>query len=216
MLVEILMQYSHVSEVKAVVNLERVDLSEYKQLKSLLDLSKDYPKLSELPDNISGLSDLYELSLDGSNVELFPESIKNLDNLEILTLNNCLKLHCLPALPFHIRVLSATSCKSLTTLETSKTFARRMRGKEKFISFQDCKKLDSTSLNLILEGTQLTMTRALLLNKYDDNFGLKEHNYNYNLVNVCLPGKRVPRQFTHRTTNSSLIITLLAVKTLYQ
>ncbi|XP_019433713.1 PREDICTED: disease resistance protein TAO1-like [Lupinus angustifolius] len=175
---------------------------------------KDCPKMSELPNNISGLSYLYELRLDGSNVESLPESIKNLDNLEILTLNNCRKLHCLPMLPLHVRVLSAANCRSLTTLDTLKTFARRMRGKEKFISFQDCLKLHSNSLNCIMEGTQLTMNRALLLNKYDDNFGLKADSYNYNLVNVCLPGKRVLRQFKHQTTNSSLTIALRGAKEL--
>ncbi|CAL0321499.1 unnamed protein product [Lupinus luteus] len=174
----------------------------------------DCPKMCELPNNISGLGELYELRLDGSNVESLPKSIKNIENLEILSLNNCWKLRCLPTLPLHIRLLSAVSCRSLTSLHNLKTFARRMRGKEKFTSFQDCKRLDWTSLNYIMEGTQLMMNRALFLNKYDENFGWKAHNYNYNLVNVCLPGKRVPRQFKYRTTKSTLTIPLQVVKEL--
>ncbi|CAL0321498.1 unnamed protein product [Lupinus luteus] len=58
------------------------------------------------------------------------------------------------------------------------------------------------------------MNRALFLNKYDENFGSKAHSYNYNLVNVCLPGKRVPRQFKYRTTKSTLIIPLQVVREL--
>ncbi|CAI8603483.1 unnamed protein product [Vicia faba] len=50
---------------------------------------KDCNNLFELPDNISVLSKLQELILNGGNVKRLPESIRNLQGLEILSLEEC-------------------------------------------------------------------------------------------------------------------------------
>ncbi|XP_061375807.1 disease resistance protein RPV1-like [Gastrolobium bilobum] len=69
--------------------------------------------LFEVPDNIRVLSQLQELKLDGSNVISLPTSIKYLERLEILSLENCRKLKCLPELPPSIKQLNADNCESL-------------------------------------------------------------------------------------------------------
>ncbi|CAL0321497.1 unnamed protein product [Lupinus luteus] len=83
MLVEIHMQYSHVTElwheVKEVVNLERIDLSECKKLKSLPDLSKA-SKIKWV--NLIGCESLLVLH----------PSVLSLNTLETLILDSCKKL----------------------------------------------------------------------------------------------------------------------------
>ncbi|MCH87267.1 disease resistance protein, partial [Trifolium medium] len=64
---------------------------------------KDCCNLLELPANISSLSSLHELRLDGSSVEELPDSIKSLSKLEVLSLHKCIKLRCLPELPSSIK-----------------------------------------------------------------------------------------------------------------
>ncbi|KAL1340247.1 hypothetical protein AAHE18_U104800 [Arachis hypogaea] len=147
---------------------------------------KDCSNLLELPENISVLSKLCELRLDGSGVETLPESIKHLSLLEILSLENCLNLRQLPELPTTIKELTAANCKSLVTVPTLKTLATMMTGREKFVSFENCTKLDGSSLCRIAEGAELSSMNAAFQNVF-----------------VCSPGSRVPEQFTYRSRESS-------------
>ncbi|WJX86437.1 hypothetical protein P8452_68746 [Trifolium repens] len=74
--------------------------------------------LLELPTNIGSLSSLYEIRLDGSSLEMLPSSMKFLSQLEILCLNNCIKLHSLPELPLEIKEIHAENCTSLVTVSS--------------------------------------------------------------------------------------------------
>ena len=166
---------------------------------------KDCNNVSELPDNINVLSKLNELRLDGISVERLPESIKHLQKLEILSLKNCRKLRFLPELPPFIKEFHADNCTSLMTVYTLMSFAAKMEGKDKFISFKNCMKLDGRSLQCNMEGTHLTMMSAAFHNVSVRNYGMIVHSYNYNSVEVCSAGSKVPRQFTYQTTTSSSI-----------
>ncbi|XP_019428017.1 PREDICTED: TMV resistance protein N-like [Lupinus angustifolius] len=167
---------------------------------------KDCCNLLELPDNINNLSHLYELRLDGSSVKMLPESIRHLKNLEILSLKGCMKLQSLPELPLIIKEFNAVNCGSLVTVSTLNTFGKHMIGKDKFISFQNCKKLDGSSLCRIMEGAHLTIMKAVTENIYVRTYGLKVHSYNYTSIKVCFPGSKVPEQFTLQTRDSSIPI----------
>jgi hypothetical protein len=168
---------------------------------------KNCGNLFQLPTNISSLSSLYELRLDGSSVEILPSSIKFLSKLEILCLNNCSKLHSLPELPPEIKVFHAENCTSLVTVPNLKTFSEMMKGKEKYISFKNGMTMnsDGPSFDQVVEDFILIMKSAAFHNISVRGYNLDAHSYNYNSAMVCLPGSRVPRQFKYRTKDSKIV-----------
>ncbi|CAI8601449.1 unnamed protein product [Vicia faba] len=173
---------------------------------------KDCGNLFELPANISSLSSLQELRLDGSNVKELPASIKDLLELEVQSLDNCSKLQCLPELPLSIKEFQAGNCLSLTTVSTLKTFSVNMIGQNKYISITNSikMKLDGPSLACMTEDAMLTMKSAAFHNVLVRKYRFQTHSYNYNSAEVCLPGHRIPSQFKQRsTTYASLTIDVL-------
>ncbi|KAL2337935.1 hypothetical protein Fmac_012381 [Flemingia macrophylla] len=169
---------------------------------------KDCSKLFELPDNISVLSQLQELRIDGSNVKRLPKSIENLQKLEIISLENCNELQYLPKLPSLIKYLGAINCTSLVTVSNLKTLATKMLGMTKRITFKNSLKLDGRSLKLVMESLHLAMMSAAFHNVLVRRLRVKVHSYNYTSVELCLPGSMVPWQVQHRTANSSITIEL--------
>ncbi|CAI8607979.1 unnamed protein product [Vicia faba] len=170
---------------------------------------KDCNNLFELPDNISVLSKLQELILNGSNVKRLPESIRNLQGLEILSLEECREIRYLPELPSLIKLLNASNCTSLVSVSDLKTIASKMMGNAKYISFRDSLNLDGRSLKHIMESLNLTMMSAAFQNVSVRRLRVDVHSYNYTSVDACLPGTRVPRPFKYQTsTESSITIEL--------
>ncbi|XP_012574085.1 disease resistance-like protein DSC1 [Cicer arietinum] len=184
-------------------NLEAVFDSKLRSLKILY--LKDCVKLLELPTNVNSLSSLYELRLDGSNLEILPVSIEGLSELEIMSLNNCRNLRFLPKLPPHIKEFHADNCTSLVRVFTLNTFSESMKGENKYISFKNDMELDESSLVCMTEGAILTMKTAALHNMSIEKYSLKTHSYNYDSVVVSLPGSSVPMQFEYQTTDSTSI-----------
>ncbi|MED6195723.1 hypothetical protein PIB30_040659 [Stylosanthes scabra] len=195
-----------ISDCKELV-LEKQKLQTlFEGLRSSLTLLhlKDCSNLHELPENVSVLNKLRELRLDGSAVETLPESIKHLLQLEILSLESCLSLKQLPELPTSIKELAAANCESLVTVSTLKTLATAMTGREKSVSFENCTKLDGSSLVRIAEGAELSSMNAAFQNLFVRSNGASGDScHNYNFVKVCSPGSRVPEQFTYRSRESS-------------
>ncbi|GAU33923.1 hypothetical protein TSUD_357220 [Trifolium subterraneum] len=142
--------------------LETVFDVELRSLKILY--SKECGNLLELPTNIYSLSSLYELKLDGSNVEMLPVSIECLSELYILSIKTCRKLRSLPKLPPHVKELHADNCTSLLKVSTLKTFSESMNGENKYISFKNDIELDESSLIRMIEYVILTMKSAALHN----------------------------------------------------
>ncbi|AET01614.2 disease resistance protein RUN1 [Medicago truncatula] len=169
---------------------------------------KDCRYLIEIPANISSLSSLYELRLDGSSVKFLPANIKYVLRLEIISLDNCTKLRILPELPPHIKEFHAENCTSLVTISTLKTFSGSMNGKDIYISFKNCTSLDGPSLHGNLEDAISTMKSAAFHNILVRKYSLQTRNYNYNRAEFCLPGRRVPRQFQYQTKESCINIEL--------
>jgi len=195
-----------VSKCSVVTKSKLEALFEGLTLLRLLHL-KDCCNLIELPANISSLESLHELRLDGSSVEELPASIKYLSELEVQSLDNCSKLRCLPELPLSIKEFQADNCTSLITVSTLKTFSINMIGQKKYISFKNSimLELDGPSLDRITEDAMLTMKSAAFHNVLVRKYRFQTHSFNYNRAEVCLPGRRVPREFKHRSTTSSSI-----------
>ncbi|RHN39338.1 putative leucine-rich repeat domain, L domain-containing protein [Medicago truncatula] len=195
-----------VSKCNVVTKSKLEALFEGLTLLRLLHL-KDCCNLIELPANISSLESLHELRLDGSSVEELPASIKYLSELEIQSLDNCSKLRCLPELPLSIKEFQADNCTSLITVSTLKTFSINMIGQKKYISFKNSimLELDGPSLDRITEDAMLTMKSAAFHNVLVRKYRFQTHSFNYNRAEVCLPGRRVPREIKHQSTTSSSI-----------
>ncbi|XLR43200.1 hypothetical protein S83_027860, partial [Arachis hypogaea] len=167
---------------------------------------KDCSHLFEFPDNIGSLSKLRELRLDGSNVTWLPATIKCLQELEILSLNNCKFLETLPELPSSIKEFSADNCISLESVSALNTLATKMVGKTKRISFNNSLKLSAGhTLHSIMESIHSTMVSAVSSNVTVRSYAIDVHSYNYNSVEVCLPGDTIPEQFAYKTEKSSSI-----------
>ncbi|KAL4286159.1 hypothetical protein AHAS_Ahas19G0058300 [Arachis hypogaea] len=167
---------------------------------------KDCSHLFEFPDNIDSLSKLRELRLDGSNVTWLPATIKGLQELEILSLNNCKFLETLPELPSSIKEFSADNCISLESVSALNTLATKMVGKTKRISFNNSLKLSAGhTLHSIMESIHSTMVSAVSSNVTVRSYAIDVHSYNYNSVEVCLPGDTIPDQFAYKTEKSSSI-----------
>ncbi|MED6217014.1 hypothetical protein PIB30_013485 [Stylosanthes scabra] len=164
---------------------------------------KESSNLFEFPENICVLSKLQELILDGSSVKSLPPSIKHLQRLEILSFKSCKKLRSLPELPPLIHEFCADDCTMLKSVSNLKTFSRKMVGKTKHISFKNSLKLEDDSLQSAMKSLHLTMIKAV-----SNNVKVRKHRggYNYNSVEVCLPGSKVPREFTYKKSESSSII----------
>ncbi|MED6217013.1 hypothetical protein PIB30_013484 [Stylosanthes scabra] len=167
---------------------------------------KDCRNSFEFPENINALSKLRELRLDGSNVTRLPSTIKHLQELEILYLNNCSSLETLPELPPSVKEFSADNCFSLESVSDLSTLATKMVGKTKRISFNNSLKLSAGhTLHSIMESIHSTMMSAVSSNVTVRSYATDVHSYNYNSVEVCLPGGTIPEQFAYKTDKSSSI-----------
>ncbi|MED6217016.1 hypothetical protein PIB30_013486 [Stylosanthes scabra] len=166
---------------------------------------KDCKNSFEFPDNIIALSKLRELRLDGSYVTRLPATIKGLQELEILSLDNCIYLETLPEPPSSIKEFSVVNCSSLSVAHLN-TLATKMVGKTKRISFNNSLTLSSGDiLHSIMESIHSTMMSAVSNNATVRSYGTDVHSYNYNSVEVSLPGDTIPEQFAYKTEKSSSI-----------
>ncbi|XP_027357340.1 disease resistance-like protein DSC1 [Abrus precatorius] len=174
---------------------------------------KDCCNLYELPHNISTLTNLHELRLDGSSVKTLPESIKHLKNLETLSLENCRKLVSIPELPPSVTILEAQNCVSLVKIPTLETLTFEMKGRRKSICFQNCMGLDEPRLHCITEGAYIATYNAVFqsrpVNRSRKSWRRSISYLSENcFLSYCIPGRRVPEEFTYRTTRSSFSINL--------
>ena len=167
---------------------------------------KDCCNLPELPANINGLSKLSELSLDRSDVKTLPASIQHMTNLEFLSVAKCMKLKCLPQLPTHIKC-HADNSTSLEIVSTLNNFAAGMTRRRQCIFSENCMKLNGPSLHHITKGAHLSAMNAIFRNVLVRRYGDSNHG-GITLADFCFPGSSIPKQFTYRTTGSSLTINL--------
>ncbi|MED6134170.1 hypothetical protein PIB30_034787 [Stylosanthes scabra] len=167
---------------------------------------KDCKNSFEFPDNIIALTKLRELRLDGSYVTRLPATIKCLRELEIFSVDNCIFLETLPEPPSSIKEFSVVNCSSLESVAHLNTLATKMVGKTKRISFNNSLTLSSGHiLHSILESIHSTMMSAVSSNVMVRSYGTDVHSYNYNSVEVSLPGDTIPEQFAYKTEKSSSI-----------
>ncbi|XLU25838.1 hypothetical protein S245_061904 [Arachis hypogaea] len=176
-------------------------------------LKLDYcSNLSLLPDNISMLSSLKDLSMSHSSVRSLPESIKHLSRLKYLNLSNCKRLQSIPELPSSILGLIAVNCTSLHTVFMAEPIKEEKFGYKTF-AFTNCVKLEKATIQAIMANAYVRIQQAA--NAWLPTGQRNEYYYatfdnNYELrVHVCLPGSQVPGWFSYRTTETCMTVELV-------
>ncbi|KAI4298885.1 hypothetical protein L6164_032398 [Bauhinia variegata] len=160
--------------------------------------------LIKLPNDISFLSSLYELSLSGNrNLESLPTSIKNLSHLKKLDLSYCSRLESLPQLPLSIEILNASYCTSLRTVYSPMPevgFTREYFALFHFccFSFVDCMKLCEHAFESIMAYAHIRIKQAMETCSSDTGSSGRAYVY--------LPKCRLPEWISYRTTKGSLTL----------
>ncbi|CAL9223908.1 unnamed protein product [Arabidopsis halleri] len=120
------------------------------------------------------------LVLKNSDIETIPDCVIGLTRLEWLSVESCTKLESIPGLPPSLKVLDANDCVSLKRVCFS--FHNPTSLKVLRLSFRNCLKLDEEARRGIIQQSV----------------------YKYK----CLPGKKIPAEFTHKATGRSITIPL--------
>ncbi|XP_054782077.1 disease resistance protein RUN1-like [Prosopis cineraria] len=164
-------------------------------LSSLVDLYLEgCSDLDELPDNLSSLSLLYLLGLEGSNVKYLASSIKHLPRLDYIYLTNCRTLRSLPELPPFTRYVKATNCSSLQAVSLLKNPRQRQKYLVESLFLENCLKLEHHSLSRIEEHACLSLKRGAYLNRTGA---------------FCFPGSQIPEWVRYsQTIKASSFITI--------
>ncbi|KAJ6287855.1 hypothetical protein OIU76_028846 [Salix suchowensis] len=155
----------------------------------------------EIPGSIGSWVSLTTLSLSYNDFERIPASIKQLPVLTELNLQECKRLQHLPQLPSSLRVLDATDCISLTSVE-----GIFMQGcddyeavSEQVFDFSSCLQLDQNSLTKIIGDARLRIERMATSLFNQQYFGEPV------TVWLCIPGSEVPEWFTYKNTEGPTV-----------
>ncbi|XP_050873975.1 disease resistance protein RUN1 isoform X2 [Lathyrus oleraceus] len=138
--------------------------------------------LSEIPDNISLLSSLEFLSLNGIAIRSLPESIKYLPQLESLDVYNCNKLQSIPALSQFIPYFTVCKCESLEKVLSS-TNEPSDKPKCGFILL-NCIKLDPRSYQTVLKDAIAGIELGARLNSENEDPFLEQDD---DIIEYFLP-----------------------------
>ncbi|ESQ46766.1 hypothetical protein EUTSA_v10028092mg, partial [Eutrema salsugineum] len=119
-----------------------------------------------------------KLDLSGSGIERIPDYVSGLHRLRTLIIENCRKLISVEHLPSSLKSLHANNCVSLENVEFSTLLQDSDLIRE--LMFHNCLKLDDEATRVIIN--------------------CRSAEY------VCLPGKQVPAEFTHKAAANSITI----------
>ncbi|ESQ46798.1 hypothetical protein EUTSA_v10028296mg, partial [Eutrema salsugineum] len=143
--------------------------------------SRNLKRLTHVPENVT------HLDLSNSGIVKIPDCVMGLSRLESLFVFKCRKLVSLQGLPPSLKYMDATDCGSLERVsfyfnDTMKDLMFQYPIRE--LMFQNCLKLDEESRRAIIQ----------------------QRVYEY----VCLPGKEVPVEFTHKAKGNTIVIPMVA------
>ncbi|CAN7017144.1 unnamed protein product [Brassica oleracea var. botrytis] len=119
-----------------------------------------------------------KLDLSDSGIERIPDYVSGLHRLQTLIVENCRKLMSVENLPSSLKSLQANNCVSLKRVELSMLLQDSDSIRE--LMFHNCLRLDKEARRVILDR------------RYSEY--------------VCLPGKQVPAEFTHKAAANSITI----------
>ncbi|XP_055960862.1 disease resistance protein RPV1-like [Mercurialis annua] len=171
------------------------------ELKCLKELSlSGCPILAKLPP-LCGLDSLETLHLANTAVVEIPDDIVSLPSLKVLYLRNCSRLQGLPKLPQRLRILTVENCLSLKTTESSSYISSiEFSGDYKFrFNYGNCLNLDNISRCNILSNAWFYFKE--MANAISDTRNKHEGWYT-----VCLPGSEIPGWYSYQSQVSPVAI----------
>lgn len=143
--------------------------------------SRNLKRLTHIPESVT------HLDLSNSGIVRIPDCVIGLSRLESLFVFKCRKLVSLQGLPSSLKYIDATDCVSL----------------ERVCFYLN----DAMSANLMFQYPvrELMFQNCLKLNEESRREIIQQRVYEY----VCLPGKEVPMEFTHKAKGNSIIIPMV-------
>lgn len=185
-----------------LASLEEVDMSNCSQLRSFPDISRNIKhldvrntKIKEVPPSIdmhwSRLTWLHIGSRNLRRLSHVPESIRKLDlrNSDIKTIPDCVI-----GLPW-LQSLIIQNCRKLVSLQG-------LPPSLWCLDATDCRSLKSVFHSFNDPCASLNYRNCVKLEEEARRRIIHQWGYNY----VCLPGKEIPMDFTHKDTGNSITI----------
>ncbi|XVF78429.1 hypothetical protein PTKIN_Ptkin14bG0132000 [Pterospermum kingtungense] len=160
-------------------------------LSSLTELDLIDCNLGEgaIPNDICCLSSLKRLDLSANNFLYLPENVTRLSKLSTLILSDCKRLESVPELQTSLETVMMDGCVSLQVFGNPSTFCNL---------FDKPLNLGKNFFRLVEENNGLTLMKR----------NLKVLAKSRPLVDICLPGSKVPDWFSHQSDKASIKITL--------
>ena len=159
--------------------------------------SKSLKRLTHVPECVS------YLDLSNSNIKKIPDCIIGLRGLEKLKIKNCRKLVSLQGLPPSLWMLDADDCVSLKSVCLS-----FYKPKSAYITLDDCKcvksEKDAIRVTSLFYNPMIgiRLFNCFSLDEKTRRVIIQQCDYK----SVCLPGKEIPPEFTHRAKGNSITI----------
>ncbi|WZY89142.1 hypothetical protein YC2023_045877 [Brassica napus] len=159
--------------------------------------SKSLKRLTHVPECVSNLD------LSNSAIKKIPDCVIGLPGLRSLSIINCRKLVSLQGLPPSLLSLDADDCVLLKSVCLSFS-----EPKSAYITLDDCKCVKSEKDAIRVTSLFYNPVRGIRL---FNCFSLEEEARRViiqqcDYESVCLPGKEIPPDFTHRAKGNSITI----------
>nr|VDD12026.1 unnamed protein product [Brassica oleracea] len=182
-----------------LASLENVCMDGCLRLRTFPDISssKSLKRLTHVPECVS------YLDLSNSDIKKIPDCIIGLRGLEKLKIKNCRKLVSLQGLPPSLWMLDADDCVSLKSVCLS-----FYKSKSAYITLDDCKcvksEKDAIRVTSLFYNPMIgiRLFNCFSLDEKTRRVIIQQCDYK----SVCLPGKEIPPEFTHRAKGNSVTI----------
>ncbi|CAL9223900.1 unnamed protein product, partial [Arabidopsis halleri] len=188
-----------------LASLERLDMTGCSRLRTFPDISSNIKVLNlrdtdieDVPPSVAGcLSRLHHLNISLKRLTHVPLYITNLvlKNSDIETIPDCV-IDCVIRLT-RLKLLSVQSCTKLESIPG-------LPPSLSILEADDCVSLKRVCFSFHNPTKRLSFRNCFKLDEEARRGIIQKSFYDY----VCLPGKKIPAEFTHRATGRSITIPL--------
>ncbi|XP_010263417.1 PREDICTED: disease resistance protein RPS6-like [Nelumbo nucifera] len=197
---------SHLCQLNEIQLVNCMSLQSIQELPSSLgSLKADGCTLLERISNIGNLTSLEYLSLCRTNICSLPDNISQLSCLKWLQLDGCSRLQKLPRLPPFLMGLYLQDCTSMERLNLSNLWHIWA------LYLNNCKKLVETQLPEKFGGFQIGGCTNMTYTFIKSNFLNKLFQGHLNEFDISVPGSEIPTWFRYKIMGSVISFKVPAV-----